>query len=476
MSIIADALKKAQGRSGQRVEEPPPFDLKKGERPPAAAQKPPEKPPVVKSVPKAGAAATTAVAVKAAPLAVPLAQGATPKAKGLKARRWNIRIPIIFTVILLTAIGLIYYVYRIYLPGLKSGGIVAVAPEDKPEKTAPEGGAPGEFVIPVEENNSPALIPFAAPEKEQVKPEVKAETAAVEEVPAEVPPQKEPAAPPAALKPAVKRPVKVLLAAKTEKPAAEEKLPEPGEMTSPAVLPTVSSGQGVPSETSVPPVQKSQPPIPTVPFGITARVKPEESKLSEDLYHFNMAVYFQRKNDIQSALAEYAEVIRVSPENAEVYSNMGVLYNQIGEYGQAVAVLQKALLIDPGYSKAHNNIGLAYYKSGQLDQALEHLTRSTELEPANIESYNNLGLVYKGMNEVKKAEEVFRRALALDANYAAAHYNLGVLYDETGRLAEARRQYEAFIASGGGTPDLVARVQSRIEKLTQPKSAGTPGF
>jgi len=266
----------------------------------------------------------------------------------------------------------------------------------------------------------------------------------------------------------LKRPAKVVPAAKTGKPAAEEKAREPVEMTAlPELLP-VASGQGAPPDT--PPVQKSQPPagIPTVLTDITAREKPEETKLSEDLYHFNMAVYFQRKNDIQSALAEYAEVIRVSPENAEVYSNMGVLYNQIGEYGQAVAVLQKALLIDPGYSKAHNNIGLAYYKSGQLDQALEHLTRATELEPANIESYSNLGLVYKGMNESKKAEEAFQRALAIDAGYAAAHYNLGVLYDESGRLAEARRQYEAFIAGGGGAPDLVARVQRRLEKLTQP--------
>ena len=463
MSIIADALKKAQGRSGQRVEEPPPFDLKKDEGPPAVAQKPPEKPPVVRAAPKAGAV-DAAVAVKAAPRAVPLAKGAVPKAKALKTRRWNIRIPIIFMVILTIAAGLIYYVNRIYLPGLERGGIVVTAPEKKLEQTAPGGGTPGEIVIPEEVKTAPQLEAFAAPEKETVRPGVLEEAAPLKVEPAEIPAQTEPETPPAAVIPAPKKPARALPAAKTGKPSAEEKIPGPAELAAQSGLPTVATGLGTP------PAEKNQVPAftATVPFEISARVKPEEPKLSEDLYHFNMAVYFQRKNDIQSALAEYAEVIRLSPENAEVYSNMGVLYNQIGEYGQAVAVLQKALLIDPGYSKAHNNIGLAYYQSGQLDQALEHLTRATELEPANIESYSNLGLVYKGMNESKKAEEAFQRALAIDAGYAAAHYNLGVLYDESGRLAEARRQYEAFIAGGGGAPDLVARVQRRLEKLTQP--------
>ncbi|MBN2287844.1 MAG: tetratricopeptide repeat protein, partial [Candidatus Glassbacteria bacterium] len=189
--------------------------------------------------------------------------------------------------------------------------------------------------------------------------------------------------------------------------------------------------------------------------------------LREDIYHFNMAVFFQRQGDIQSALKEYGQVLELSPYNAEVYSNMGVLYNQVGEYDKAVAVLQKALMIDPAYGKAHNNIALAYYNSGQLERALEHFKRAVELEPANLESYNNLGLVYKKMGDFRKAEEAFATALNVDPGHAPSNYNMALLCEEDGRYDRAVDYYRAYIRSKGATPELARKVNQRLARLTR---------
>ena len=55
----------------------------------------------------------------------------------------------------------------------------------------------------------------------------------------------------------------------------------------------------------------------------------------------------------------------------------------------------------------------------------------------------------------------------VNPDYTAAHYNLTLLYEETGRLEEARRHYEAFIAGGGSSPELNIKVQRRLERLSQ---------
>ena len=211
-------------------------------------------------------------------------------------------------------------------------------------------------------------------------------------------------------------------------------------------------------------------------FDIVQRGQQEEKSLRQDIYHFNMAVFFQRKNDYSSALAEYEKVIELSPYNAEVYSNMGAIYNQIGDSEKAVAVLQKALLIDPNYSKVYNNLGLAYYQSGQLDQAKINFLKAIELEPKNLESLNNLGLLYNKMEDREKAEEAFASALAINPNYAAAHYNLALLCEETGQLEMAMEHYRAFLENGGGTPELNEKVKMRLARLSQPQPATPARF
>jgi len=442
MSIIADALKKAQRKSGSRVVPQPPFDLKEKEGV-SKGLPPPPKP--LSAAPAAGAKVGKAPTATGAPRAVPVAKA--QKAGAKVARHWSVRIPIMVTVILAVFAALIFYVNKIYLPSLQKGRISAPAPMSAPATRTAEqedlAKASGETGETVEEKAVASLYQADRAGKRTIA----AETA---------PPAPEPA--------------------KTEaEPTTQSSFTE--DITGTDGATAGVEKPGAPAD-YLPPLQErplaEQPVTDGTSAGIVQKDRDQARELREDIYHFNMAVYFQRRNDIQSALVEYAKVIELSPHNAEVYSNMGALYNKIGEYEKAVAVLQKALMIDPSYSKAHNNLGLAYYEGGYLEQAQAHLVRAIELAPANLESYNNLGLVYKKMNEPGKAEEAFSRALAIDPNYAAAHYNLALLYDENGRLGEARRHYEAFIAGGGGSPELNIKVQRRLQRLIQSKPGSTP--
>lgn len=431
MSLIADALKKAQRIGVKPVEGLPPFDLKKepsGEATPAAAAVTSHAPrPVAVVQPAARPAAAPAAAPRPSVKAQPAAsQAAKPKTK---RKLLSGRLLVLFVLALGLVAGALYYVNRVYLPSLQRGGMSAVAPVRAVSTPAAE--------IPAQ----PEAAAMQAADSSSVKTAesastLKAETGNTDSTSAAT---------------------SVVQASPMEAPKAQGSQPAPAQLEFPIAQPPDGAAAAAPLV-----------PVTEPPRGEIVPRDKESREIRPDIYHFNMAVYFQRNGDIQSALDQYQKVIDISPYNAEAFSNMGVLYNQLGEYGKAVSALQKALLIDPRYSKAHNNLGLAYYRSGQFDQALAELERAVELEPSSQDACNNLGLVHRKLGHTGQAEEAFQRAIALDASYGAAHYNLALLYDETGRLDRAIEHYRAFLDSGGGTPEINARVRNRLLRLGSP--------
>ncbi|MFC1544651.1 tetratricopeptide repeat protein [Gemmatimonadota bacterium] len=453
MSIIADALKKAQRKGKGGGDVPPPFDLGQGKGAlPAtpAGQAPRAKPVVVApgtAVPKAQPApraqpvtkaqstpkaqpSPRAAATKAAPAATPGAAGKSRKMPLLKQRR--VRLIAMAVVILIVSATVIYYVNYIYVPGLEGGGITTTAARRQaPPANQSEQAAPG-MAAEIQAESESGQNALAQTDAEQL----------------EVPPVPE-------VEPAADGESGLIaggLSADLPESPFGDLAVNQGEFS---VLEPGFSGGDAPA---VPPSQGTP--------GSIVHKGEQGKQLREDIYHFNMAVYFQRKGDIREALREYAEVIRLSPHNAEVFSNMGVLHNQTGEYEKAVSVLQKALLIDPRYSKARNNLAIAYYRMSQYDLALEQAGMAVELEPGNIDALSNMGLIYRKLDRADRAEQSFRKALAVDPGYSAAHYNLALLYEQTGQLALASRHYRSFLSGGGGSEQLNDKVRTRLQELS----------
>jgi len=473
MSIIAEALKKAQSRGRKKVEEPPPFDLKKEQPPQAPPQAAPgaeiRSPATKAPAPRAKRITRPGAAHRPRPAAAAPAirLGARPTPGVAKPRRWSIFIPVGVMVVLVSLVGVIYYLTRGYPPEIQSTAIEIPSPGPAPaaremseSDEAELGGSPAdEITPPADQQEGPQAKPSSVPGR-AVRYRERPEMA---KVPAESPVTPVPRVT-ATPGPEEQPPIELVQEEPVEESLEQEtSFVFPAEESPPGALETII----LPEEEGLGElkVDLESPPV------IVQKDRDTDKPLREDIYHFNMAVFFQRQGDIPSALKEYDKVLELSPYNAEVYSNMGVLYNQIGQYEKAVAMLQKALLIDPVYSKAHNNIALAYYKSGQLDQALEHLNRAIRLEPINLESYNNLGLVYKKSDDYQKAEEAFAKALSIDPDHAPSNYNMALLCEENGQFDRAVEHYRAFIRGKGVTPELAQKVNQRLARLTRTEPA-----
>ena len=103
---------------------------------------------------------------------------------------------------------------------------------------------------------------------------------------------------------------------------------------------------------------------------------------------------------------------RGDPANAaDSYANRGRFYAAQNELDRALADLDEALRLNPRIADAQYNRGYCYALQGHYDKALAALDQSIRLDPAGAaESYHLRGRIYADMGEIDAAMEAFNAA------------------------------------------------------------------
>lgn len=73
------------------------------------------------------------------------------------------------------------------------------------------------------------------------------------------------------------------------------------------------------------------------------------------LAHSNLGRIYFEAHQVQAAIAELEEAIRLDPANAIAHNNLGAVYYQQGDYGQAAQQFGQALQCNPNYGEALGN-------------------------------------------------------------------------------------------------------------------------
>ncbi|KAF2768660.1 TPR-like protein [Teratosphaeria nubilosa] len=121
-----------------------------------------------------------------------------------------------------------------------------------------------------------------------------------------------------------------------------------------------------------------------------------------------------RSKDQFTAAVEYLrQIIKLEPNNGEVWSSLGHCYLMMDDLQQAYSAYQQALyhLPDPKEPKLWYGIGILYDRYGSLEHAEEAFSQVMRMEPgfekAN-EIYFRLGIIYKQQQKFTQSLECFR--------------------------------------------------------------------
>jgi tetratricopeptide (TPR) repeat protein len=203
---------------------------------------------------------------------------------------------------------------------------------------------------------------------------------------------------------------------------------------------------------------------------------PEDASL-----HYNLGLAYKLKDQLDNAVPEFQNAIRLQPDLADAHYTLGVLFWQRGEFDKAIAELQAAIQIQPTYAEAHYTLGTIFKQQGKLPEAAAALRDAIRLQPDFAGAHTTLAAVLRqsgdtqgaaeeakagakiaastnnlqaatfstnsgkrllGAGDVDGAVAQFRAAINAEPNYAAAHYHLAMALRQQGHKDEAKKEFQ----------------------------------
>ena len=140
---------------------------------------------------------------------------------------------------------------------------------------------------------------------------------------------------------------------------------------------------------------------------------------------------YARKDDFDSAIADFSEAIRLSP-NHGLHISRGAAYLAHGDYDLAIADLDEAIRLKPGNAFAHYGRGAAYRARRDYDRAIADYNEAIRLNPNHAASYSSRGYAYAGKGDHDRAIIDLNKALKLKPDLSGAYGARGYVFHKKG--------------------------------------------
>ncbi len=134
--------------------------------------------------------------------------------------------------------------------------------------------------------------------------------------------------------------------------------------------------------------------------------------------HNGLGLALDKKDDVDGAIREYREALRLGATDAATHYNLGRLLAKKNDVDGAIGEYHEALQIDFNFVYAHNNLGNALAKKGDLDGAIREYHEALRIDSNFAHAHGGLGLALAGKGDLDGAIEELQQAVNLDPNNA----------------------------------------------------------
>lgn len=194
------------------------------------------------------------------------------------------------------------------------------------------------------------------------------------------------------------------------------------------------------------PVAPPPPAIKEAPLPVRANLRAE------------LAAGYYERGQMDVALQELAEAMKLDPTNPKIYNVYGLIYATIGQDADAAQNFRKAIGLAPNDSEFRQNWGWYLCTHGQARESIpefEMAARNPLYKSPEI-ALINAGRCAGSLGENRQAEVFFKRALGVSPNNPDAALSLSQLTYKEGRLPEARALMKPVMQQTNPPPEALA--------------------
>jgi choline-sulfatase len=163
------------------------------------------------------------------------------------------------------------------------------------------------------------------------------------------------------------------------------------------------------------------------------------------------------------AIESYRSYLALVPTSADAHYWMATCAARLGRADRALDEVSAALALDPPYARARLFRAGLLTERGRLDEAASDYQQVIDQQPSNADARSGYAVVLAARHEPGRAIEEFKRALALRSDLDEARLALAGVLQQTGRVDEARVEYQRLAATAAG--EVRRKAQQRLAQL-----------
>jgi tetratricopeptide (TPR) repeat protein len=168
---------------------------------------------------------------------------------------------------------------------------------------------------------------------------------------------------------------------------------------------------------------------------------------------FDEGVAASRAGNYDEAIAKFKAAAELNPNCYDCYYNIAYSASQKKDYDAAEAAYKKAIEIKADYAEAYSGLANVYNATRKFDDAAKASAKAMELSSAgagaagggNADAMFNQGVILWNGGKVAEAKKQFEAAIAAKPDHAEAHYQLGMALVNEGNLAGAATEFETYL-------------------------------
>lgn len=195
--------------------------------------------------------------------------------------------------------------------------------------------------------------------------------------------------------------------------------------------------------------------------------------------HFVRGGLHLRARNFDQAIAEYDQVIRLTPRSVAAYVNRGNAWHGKGDYDRAIADFSQATELNPKHVGAHLNRGVVWLAKRDLMRAITDFSRVIQLDPDHAAARYRRGNAYVAQRNFRVAIGDYNRAVLAVPGFTAAYTRRGIAYRRSGDPERALADFRVALALPRAHIDGIwahatARIQiAQIESAQRPQAGGS---